>query len=100
MMDQNSELEYLIEHAAFVRAGWLDADHFVSYCQARGIETSTEQLELFEKLGLLYPIARVQYPPIKIKIEYSADRQTYTWLGVLQEGEEWAGDTRDDYADF
>jgi hypothetical protein len=48
-------------------------------------------LERLEKLGLFYPLLRVQYPPIKIKVEYTEDRQSYKWLGKLQPDEEWRG---------
>jgi hypothetical protein len=61
------DLRYLVENDLFVVAKALRSDEFVSYCKKRGVQTLKEHLELLEKIGLLYPLARVRYPKIKVK---------------------------------
>ena len=68
-MNRMSNLKYIIENEFFIICPFLPTDRFVSYCRDRGVRTSREQLEQFEKLEIFYPIARVRYPKIKIKIE-------------------------------
>lgn len=93
-------LKYIIENELFITCPFLSTDRFISYCRDRGIRTSTDQLEQFEKLGIFYPIARVQYPNVKIKIEYIDDGTRYRDLGLLKDGEEWFGDLKEEYAHF
>jgi hypothetical protein len=94
------DLRYLIEHDLFVVCRALRADEFVSYCKKRGMQTSKEHLELLEKVGLLYPLARVQYPKIKVKIEYVNNGLEYKRLGILNDGEDWSGAIQDEYSHF
>lgn len=56
-----ADMKYIIENP-FVICGLLPARQFVSLCKSVGINTSEEQLEKFEKLGIFYPFARVRYP--------------------------------------
>ena len=98
-MDTQS-LEYIFNNEHFIVCPFLTTDRFISYCKDRGIQTSLEQLERFEQLGIFYPLARVKYPKLKIKVEYSADGSTYRDLGQLKEGEEWSGDVREEHAGF
>jgi len=93
-------LKTIIENEWFIVCDLLPSDGFIKFCRSRGINTSREQLEQLEKLKLLYPIARVRFPNVTIKFEYSEDRRTYRYLGVLEEGEAWSGETREDYAAF
>jgi hypothetical protein len=88
-------LDYIIENDSCVVCPLLPADSFISYCVSRGIRTSKDQLEQFEKLGVFYPIARVNYPKIKLKIEYVDGGQRIRDLGVLKDGEDWSGDTQE-----
>jgi hypothetical protein len=90
----------MIENEFFIACPLLSTDQFISYCKDRGIRTSKEQLEQFEKLGIFYPIARVRYPKIKIKIEYIDDGTRYRDLGMLKDGEEWYGALKEEYAHF
>ena len=99
-MEKNSRLRFLIENELHIACPLLRVKDFVTFCKDRGIRTSEDQLERFEELGLFYPVARISYPQIKLKVKYSDDRTTYTQIDVLQEGEEWNGDLRDDYAIF
>jgi hypothetical protein len=69
-MKKMQNLKYIIENELVISCPFLSTDQFISYCKDRGIRTSRKQLEQFEKLGIFYPIARVQYPKIKTKIEY------------------------------
>lgn len=80
--------------------GLLPTDQFVSFCRGRGIRASRDQLEQFERLKLFFPLARVQFPKITLKVEYSEDRKTYRDLGILEEDEVWNGETREDYSSF
>ena len=95
-----SNLNYIIENELFITCPLLSTDQFISYCKDRGIRTSKEQLEQFEKLGIYYSIARVCYPKIKIKIEYIDDGTRYRDLGILKDGEEWYGALKEEYAHF
>ena len=95
-----SNLNYIIENELFITCPFLSTDQFISYCKDRGIRTSREQLEQFEKLGIFYPVARVNYPKIKIKIEYIDGGQRIRDLGVLKDGEEWSGDIKEVYSHF
>ena len=99
-MSKQPDLKYLVENEFFITRPLLPTDQFVSYCKDRGIQTSREQLEKFEELGIFHPVARVQYPTIKIKVEYLDGGKRYRDLGILEDGEEWSGDTKEEYADF
>lgn len=99
-INEKINLEYIIENESFRTNPFLLTDRFISYCKDCGITTSKEQLEQFEKLGLFYPIARVQNPKIKIKVEYINEGREYRDLGILKEGEEWSGDIQEDYFYF
>jgi len=93
-------LQKLIEKEYFLLCSFLTTDQFISYCKDRSIDTSRDQLEQFEKLGIFFPIARIKIPKIKIKIEYTDNRTRYKDLGILNEGEEWHGDIKEEYAHF
>lgn len=99
-MNNLPDLKCIIENEFFITCPLLPTDLFVSYCIDRDIQTSRNQLEQFEKLGIFYPIARIRRPKIKIKIEYIDDGRRFKELGVLQDGEEWSGDTKKEYAHF
>lgn len=99
-MNKMPNLKYIIENELFITCDFLSTDRFISYCRDCGIQTSREQLEQFEKLGIFYPFARVRYPKIKIKIEYVDNGKKYRDLGILKEGEKWSGDIKEQYAHF
>lgn len=93
-------LDYIIENDSCVARPLLSTDSFVTYCVNRGIRTSKEQLEQFEKLGIFYPVARVNYPKLKIKIEYIDGGQRVREIGILRDGEDWSGATEERNASF
>src|SRR4030042_6211454 len=93
-------LQKLIEKEYFICCSLLTTDQFISYCKNRSIDTSRQQLEQFEKLGIFFPIARVKKPKLKIKIEYFENRTRCKDLGVLEDGEKWQGDVEEEYAHF
>ncbi|NJD52526.1 MAG: hypothetical protein FIB07_06610 [Candidatus Methanoperedens sp.] len=99
-INEKINLEYIIKNESFLTDPFLSTDRFISYCNDCGIVTSKEQLEQFEKLGIFYPIARVQNPKIKIKVEYINEGSAYRDLGPLKEGEDWSGDTKENYVYF
>lgn len=97
--NQPAGLRYLIENECFITCALLPTDAFIDYCKKCGISTSRRELEQYEKLRLLYPIARVKYFKYRVKIEkLSDDRQRE--LGILQPGEEWAGETKERRSHF
>jgi hypothetical protein len=93
-------LQNLIEKEHFILCSFLTTNEFISYCKDRSINTSREQLEQLEKLGIFFPIARVKIPKIKIKIEYIDNGTRYKDLGILNDGEVWQGDVKEEYAHF
>lgn len=93
-------LQRLIEKEYFILCPFLTTDQFISYCKDRSVNTSRQQLEQFEKLGIFIPIARVKIPKIKSKIEYIENGTRFRDLGVLKDGEEWNGDIEEEYAHF
>ena len=99
-MNIRADLNYLIENELMVVCPLISTDRFISHCRESGVATSKEQLEEFERLGLFYPFARVQYQKLKIKVEYSEDRQHYREIGLLEKGEQWQGDIEEEYAYF
>ena len=56
------DLQYIIETESFIVCPQKSTDWFIKYCAARGVSTSADQLESFERLGLFYPMARVRHP--------------------------------------
>jgi hypothetical protein len=93
-------LEYIVENQLFLVCHLMTADQFVGFCKDRGIQTSLDHLEQLEKQGLIYPIARIRKPKIKIKVEYSDDRSQYTVLEILQEDELWVGEIIEEFSHF
>lgn len=99
-MGKMLNLKHIVENELFIICPFLSTDRFISYCKYRGIQTSRNQLEQFEKLEIFYPIARVRYPKIKVKIEYIDNGKQYRDFGILRDGEEWSGDIKEKYAHF
>lgn len=93
-------LKYIIENEFFITCPLLPTDQFISYCKDRDIQVTRERLEKFERLGIFYPIARVKYQKIKIKVEYIENGKRYRDFGMLKDGEEWSGDTIEEYSSF
>lgn len=93
LQEQAIDLKYLIDNECFITSNLRDSDRFISYCKARGINTSREQLEQFEKLGLFYPIARLK-SRFKVKVE-KLEGDLERDVGILLEGEEWDGDVEE-----
>jgi hypothetical protein len=83
-----------MQQDAFAICPMLSARDFISFCKARGVSTSEDQLERFEKLGILYPLARVKRPWVTHKIEYIDEGRRYLDHGLLELGESWSGATR------
>ena len=94
------DLSYLVENDSFIACPLLPTDNFIQYCKERGLEVSRENLEDLERMGILFPVARIRCPTLTVKIKYSEDRNSYTLLGVLEDGEQWTGDTKEEYAGF
>ena len=52
-------------------------DSFISYCRDLRIETDRRELEHYEQIGVMLPVARVVYPD-----EYVIQRDLNTWNGT------------------
>lgn len=90
----------LIGHGHFFQKTLLNVDTFIRYCKERSIEVSQEKLERLEELGVFLPMLRIRWPKIKIKIVAREDVEGYEELGILQEDEEWSGETREENGGF
>ena len=93
-------IERLIEDELFIQSPLVSSDHFIKFCKERDITVSKNDLELYEKLGILYPIVRIELPKFKEKIEYIENGTQYRVLGSLKEGEVWSGATKETYGHF
>jgi hypothetical protein len=93
-------LKQLIEKEYLIVCPLLEIDRFISFCNERSINTSKQQLEQFERLGIFFPIARIARPKVKEKIEYLNNRKEYRIIGILKDGEEWTGEIKEGYASF
>lgn len=88
---QNNFLADFIEQEMYLQNPPLKTDKFIDYCKKRGVNTTKEELEFFEKEKLLFPIVRIDRPigeEKRIKFKKS-DGKEY-WRpeeGGLQEGE-------------
>ncbi len=94
------DLSYLVENDSFIACPLLPTDSFIQYCKDRGLDISQENLEDLERMGILFPVARVTCPTRTVKIERTKDGNGYTELGVLQDGEQWTGDTKEKFTIF
>lgn len=99
-LDGQELLDYLVENELLIARPLVPTSSFVKFCKDRGIDTSSEQLERLEQLRILLPVARIDRPKYKAKVEYTPDRKQYRWLGKLDDGEEWNGETIEEYSDF
>src|SRR5258706_7684273 len=93
-------LEQLIGHGHFFSKTLLNVDDFIRYCNDRGLRVSIEKLERLEKIGALLPLLRICWPKVKIKLQPREDGDGFEDLGMLQDGEEWAGATREENGGF
>lgn len=59
---QNNFLADFIEHEMYLQNPPLKTDKFIDYCKKRGINTTKEELEFFEREKLLFPIIRIDRP--------------------------------------
>jgi len=60
-LDENF-LKKFIEEERYLQNPPLRTKDFIAFCKKRGILTDENELEVFEKEGLLYPILRVENP--------------------------------------
>ena len=79
-----TDLSYLVANDSFIACPLLPTDDFIRYCKDRGLDISRENLEDLERMGILFPIARVTCPTLTVKIERTEDGNGYTELGVFQ----------------
>lgn len=58
---QNNFLNDFIEKEMYLQNPPMTTDKFINFCKKRGIQTTKEELEFFEKEKLLYPTIRVKF---------------------------------------
>jgi hypothetical protein len=93
-------LERIIEDELFIQCPLVSTAEFINLSEERGIVVNEGDLELCEKLGIFYPIVRVEFPKFKEKVEYVENGTRYRHLGVLQENEVWDGPVEEMYGHF
>lgn len=86
-------LNYLIDNSSFISCHLLPVNEFVPFCKSLGIDISEERLEHFEKIGVFYPIARVQYPD-KVQGFIDIWSQKEYAIKWLEEGTIWEPSSR------
>ncbi len=94
------DLSYLVANDSFIACPLRPTDDFIRYCKERDLEISRQNLEDLERMGILFPVARVTCPTLTVKIERTEDGNGYKELGVLKDGEQWTGETKEEYAIF
>jgi hypothetical protein len=105
-MNVKSEKQYfhaLFDGELFKACPLLTAERFVDFCKKRGVNITVDRLLTWEKLGILYPIARIYRFDINHKIERvdpTNASKGYRDFGPLQEGEHWSGETKPELASF
>src|SRR4051794_13748769 len=91
-------LNLLIENDAFRVSRIMPEQEFIRFCEARGVRISRERLRQFERIGVFRPLLRTYQPDITYKIETVGD--SFHYLGELEPGEAWEGETRIEMARF
>lgn len=88
-------LRYLATNDLLSACEPMPVDRFVKYCTDRGLDVTAKRLESLERLGVFFPLVRIQYPRIKIKLERVGQNQ-FRRHGMLNEGEQWDGELREE----
>jgi len=89
--NRNNFLKDFIEGEKYLQNPPIKTEEFIDFCKKRGIQTTKEELEFFEREKLLFPIIRIELPvgeEERIKFR-KADGKEY-WRPArsgLQEGE-------------
>ena len=81
-MKQNNFLTVFIEQEMYLQNPPLKTDKFIDYCKKRGVKTTKEELEFFEKEKLLFPIVRIDRP---IGKEEGNNTKRYSTYDVFKE---------------
>ena len=89
--EKNNFLQYFIEGEMYLQNPPMTSDEFIRFCKERGIKTSKEELEFFEKEKLLFPIIRIERPVCEEeRIKFKKDDGNEYWRPAkygLQKGE-------------
>jgi len=88
-------LGYLVRNDLLSARDLVPASDFAKFCKDRSLEVSVERLESLERLGIFYPLLRIRYPKIKVKIE-RVDATRIRNLGMLRDGEVWNGEIQEE----
>lgn len=90
-----ASLRYLAKNDLLSACEPMPVDVFVRFCTDRGLRVTAERLEALERLGIFYPLLRVRYPQIQIKIERLAENRI-RHHGMLRDGETWDGELQEE----
>lgn len=88
----------MIEHDAFRVGRLMRTSEFINFCKERDVQIDRERLRRFEQLDVFRPMLRIRKPDITIKIETTSEGIRH--LGVLEDDEEWSGETHTEMAQF
>lgn len=88
-------LQYMAENDLLSACKPMPADTFVRFCTDRGLSIDAKRLESLERLGIFYPLIRVRYPKIHVKIERISENEARNH-GMLRDGERWDGELREE----
>jgi len=88
---QNNFLNDFIEKEMYLQNPPMTTDKFIQFCKKRGIQTTKEELEFFEREKLFFPIIRIDRPiEEEERIKFKKDDGKEYWRQAshgLQEGE-------------
>ncbi len=95
LREPGAALTYLVTSDLLSACELQSARSFVSFCTDRGLNVTVDRLEALERLGVFYPLLRVRYPKIQVKIE-RLDSDHVQQHGMLRDGETWDGELREE----
>ncbi len=93
--EPGAALRYLANNDLLSACHPLTASDFVRFCSERGVDVTERRLEALERRGIVFPLLRVRYPKIKVKIEHVDDHRI-RHHGMLKDGESWDGELREE----
>ncbi len=91
-------LDLLVEHDAFRVCRIMPDEEFVRFCKDREFSVDFDRLRQFERIEVFRPMLRAYHPEVTFKIGMLDGCSRY--LGELEEGEAWTGETRTEIVAF
>ncbi len=103
MNSRERYFQALFDDEIFKVCPLLTTERFSDYCKTRGLNISVDRLLKWERLGILYPLARIFRFDVHHKIEYIDPADTlkgFCDLGPIETGDTWCGETKTELAVF